>query len=163
MKIHFTKKQYEDLLKLVYLGNWMANANRVEDKFKNMDELEGYVFSHAKEFGMERWADTDDPDMTYPTRYFEEESGVEELIDDYDDENFWDELSDRLGERDFAERYSEKEREVMERVKYMSTLFEAVARWEEELEQYGLTRLRVLDMTLQTKKDSETGRRTLRS
>ena len=28
MKIHITKKQYESLAKIVYLGNWMANANR---------------------------------------------------------------------------------------------------------------------------------------
>ena len=31
MQIEFDKKQYEILLKLVYLGNWMANAHRTED------------------------------------------------------------------------------------------------------------------------------------
>lgn len=79
MKINFTKKQYQDLLRLVYLGNWMANANRTEDEIKSLNELEGYIFSFAKDFGMRRWADTDDPEMTYPTRHFEEESGVEKL------------------------------------------------------------------------------------
>ena len=28
MKINLTKKQYETLAKTVYLGNWMANAQR---------------------------------------------------------------------------------------------------------------------------------------
>lgn len=80
MKIPFTKKQYENLLKLVYLGNWVANANRTDDRIEKYEEMESYIFSFAKDFGMERWADYTSPDKTvFPTRWFEEESGVDEL------------------------------------------------------------------------------------
>jgi hypothetical protein len=143
MKINFTKKQYEDLLKLVYLGNWMANAHRVEGEIERLNELESYVFSHAEEFGMERWADTDDPDTTYPTRYFEEESGVEELREEYDGEIFWEKLPDRLGARDFDEQYTKEEREAMDPQQRMIAFYEKVGKWEEELEKHGLKRLRV--------------------
>lgn len=129
----------------------MANANRVDDEIKSFNELESHVFSHAKGFGMERWADTDDPAMTYPTRYFEEEAGVQELIDEYDDEHFWDELCERLGERDFDERYTKEEQKTMDRDERVTKLYEAIGKWDDELVAYGLKRLRVLDMTLQTK------------
>jgi len=32
MEIKFTKKQYENLIKLVYLGNWMINGIRSTDE-----------------------------------------------------------------------------------------------------------------------------------
>jgi hypothetical protein len=155
MKINITKKQYEDLLKLVYLGNWMANANRTEDKMQSMDDLEGYIFSFAKDFGMERWADTDDPKMTYPTSYFEGESGVQELIDDYDNENFWDELADRLGNRDFMDKYSKEEIEAMDREEYFMKNMECTIAWEKEFEKHGIDRLRIVDMKMKTEKEDK--------
>ena len=155
MKINFTKKQYENLLKLVYLGNWMANANRVDDKLQSLDELEGYIFSFAKEFGMEWWADTDNPKMTYPTRYFEEESGVKDCIDEYNEEGFWDELPDRLGERDFFDTYSEEELQKMDREERFTKRMECIVRWEKEFEKHGIARLRAIDMTMQVKKESK--------
>jgi hypothetical protein len=145
MKINFTKKQYEDLLRLVYLGNWMANAHRVRNRIEKFNELESHIFSHAEDFGMERWADTDDPDTTYPTRYFEEESGVEELREEYDGEIFWNELSDRLGSRDFDKQYSKKELKAMDVEQRISLFYDAVGKWNEELENYGIDRLQVLD------------------
>ena len=36
MEIKFTKEQYENLMKLVYLGNWMINAIRTDDKSKKV-------------------------------------------------------------------------------------------------------------------------------
>ena len=38
MKINFTKKQYEDLVKLVYLGTWMINAHRTDDIVEKYEE-----------------------------------------------------------------------------------------------------------------------------
>ena len=40
---------------------------------------------------------------------FEEETDVHELHEEYDEESFWDELVDRLGERDFFRKYTRKE------------------------------------------------------
>ena len=52
MKINFTKKQYETLLKAVYLGNWMVSSTSDEPEGNQFDELEEYVFSFAKDFIM---------------------------------------------------------------------------------------------------------------
>jgi hypothetical protein len=32
MKIEFTKGQFENLMKLAYLGNWMINGFRIKDE-----------------------------------------------------------------------------------------------------------------------------------
>ena len=40
MKINFTKKQYESLAKIVYLGNWMANAQMRKGLAQKM--IQGY-------------------------------------------------------------------------------------------------------------------------
>lgn len=156
MKINITKKQYEDLLKLVYLGNWVANANRVDDVLQHFEDLESYIFSHAKEYGLEKYADTDEEDgITYPTRQFEEGTDVQKLIDEYGDENFWDELTDRLGERDFDEQYTEVEQKTMDRDERMTKLYEAIGKWDDEFVEHGVERLRVLDMTMKTKESDE--------
>ena len=54
MKINFTKKQFENLLKLVYLGEWMANAHKTDDIIEKYREMLFYVFSFAEEFGFEK-------------------------------------------------------------------------------------------------------------
>lgn len=38
--ISFTKKQFLSLLKVVYLGNWMANAYRTNDLKKDYESIE---------------------------------------------------------------------------------------------------------------------------
>lgn len=155
MKINFTKKQYEDLLKVVYLGNWVANANKVRREPDSFDHLEGHVFSFAKDFGMDNYADADDPDMVYPTRQFEEESRVQKMISEYDEETFWDELGDQLGERDFHEKYSEEDLEKMDPDERITKLYNYIEQWGEEFEKYGVSRLRAVHMTMQTKTESE--------
>ena len=55
MKINITKKQYEALAKAVYLGNWMANAQRTglpDDPYmKEYNDIADYIYSFAPEFG----------------------------------------------------------------------------------------------------------------
>lgn len=106
MNINLTKNQFFNLMKLIYIGNWIANANRTDDRNDIYDELESYIFSFAKEFGLEQYADDDsDDNKIFPTRIFEEETDVHDLIDEYEDEAFWDKLTDRLVDRDLILRF----------------------------------------------------------
>jgi len=73
MKIFFTKKQYEALIKLVYLGDWMANSCKTGDeRDMEIEKVEQYIYSFAKDFGMENLFDQSKRGMIYPTRAFEE-------------------------------------------------------------------------------------------
>ena len=52
MELHLTDKQYRRLLDLVYIGNWVLNSTRGDDRFRDYDEVESLVFSHCLEQGM---------------------------------------------------------------------------------------------------------------
>ena len=106
MEIKFTKEQYENLMKLVYLGNWMINAIRTDDRVKKYDEIKHYIFSFAKDAGLDRYIDYDEKSgKYYPSIELEEDAEIEQYMDDYNDENFWEELIHNLARRDLIEVY----------------------------------------------------------
>ena len=39
MELDLTRKQFRRLLDLVYIGNWILNSTRGEDRFKDYDEV----------------------------------------------------------------------------------------------------------------------------
>lgn len=145
MQIEFSKEQYKTLLKLVYLGNWMANAHRTEDFEEDMEKLEHYIFSFAKDFGFEKYVDSENvgDGEFYPTRKFEEKSGVYDLHEDYDEENFWEEIISRLGERDCIRKYGAENIKKMSRMEWFEKLSDCEQEWADEMEKYGVNRLEV--------------------
>ena len=49
MKIELTEQQYRYLLDLVYIGNWVVNSTRENDRIREYDNLESIIFSHCPE------------------------------------------------------------------------------------------------------------------
>jgi hypothetical protein len=149
MQIELSKGQFENLLKLVYLGNWLANAHRngrAEDPYKEeYNVIEDYIFSYAKQFGFNEYVDDEEAvqGKFYPTRIFEEETDIQELIDEYDEETFWDELIDRLGERDFHRHYSKEEIQKMSRDERFGKLYEFIDKCADEINENGIERLEI--------------------
>ncbi|MFH1956214.1 MAG: hypothetical protein ABIJ28_01010 [Patescibacteria group bacterium] len=145
MKIEFTKEQYEKLIKLVYLGNWMANANRTDDRLKDYEDLEEYILSFAKDFGFDKYVDDEEMNgrKFFPTRYLEEETDIRGIIEEYDEDAFWDEIIDRLGERDFYRKYSKEEIEKMSHDERFEKLCECIDEYSEETSNYGIERLEI--------------------
>ena len=47
MELHMTEKQFRRLLDLVYIGNWVLNSTRGDDRIKEYDQVESLVFSHC--------------------------------------------------------------------------------------------------------------------
>ena len=52
MQIDLTKQEFRTLLDLVYIGNWVLNSTRGEDRFQIYDDLESKLFALCKENGM---------------------------------------------------------------------------------------------------------------
>ena len=52
MELHLTGKQFRRLLDLVYIGNWVLNSTRGEDRIRDYDQVESLVFSHCLDHGM---------------------------------------------------------------------------------------------------------------
>lgn len=98
MNIELTQKQYRRMLDMIYIGNWVLNSARGEDRFKDYDEVESLLFSKAEEEGMtslaETWAGEVVPSHAFVT------GGIHEAIACYEDSVFFDILAEELARRD---------------------------------------------------------------
>jgi hypothetical protein len=104
-KIEFTAEQYIMMMKLVYLGRWMAGSH-AEEPEEWLETIEQYLYSYCKNFGLTEICEFDTENNRYmPTVELEEE--MENAISEYDDFTFWDELAWRLAERDFGRKFDE--------------------------------------------------------
>lgn len=106
--ITFTKDQFEVLMKLVYMGEWLVNSHRVTfEGTEKFSELEAYVLSHAGKFGFDDYMIMDEGKV-YPSATLESDPEVMQYIEESADEIFWDELCQRLAERDALKMYGEE-------------------------------------------------------
>ena len=71
MKLELTAKQFRRLLDMAYIGNWILNSTRGEDRFKDYDEVESLLFAKAREEGMDALAE-DWQGEVVPSRAFAE-------------------------------------------------------------------------------------------
>ena len=98
MKIELTQKQFRRLLDMVYIGNWILNSTRGEDRFADYDEVESLLFARAMLEGMPSLAELYEGEVI-PSRAFAE-GGIHEAIIEYENNVFFDILAEDLARRD---------------------------------------------------------------
>ena len=100
MTIDLTEKEFRRLLDLVYIGNWILNSARGEDRFEDYDLLQEKLFSLCAGQGMptliQCWRG-----HIFPSRAYED-GGIHEAIADYEDAVFFDILAEELARRDLG-------------------------------------------------------------
>ena len=101
MNIEFTSKQFRRLLDLVYIGNWVLNSARGNDRIKDFDDVESYLFSQCPRFDMNTLFQISEGEVV-PSKAFSE-GGIHEAIMDYEDTMFFEILAEELTQRDIAE------------------------------------------------------------
>lgn len=145
MKIHFTKKEYTALLEMMHIASWVIHAHEIDppgDKDPH-SALEEKILSLAKEFGCDDLVDYDEKlGAHFTTRDFEE--SMMPLIDRYDNESFWDELTDRLVDRDMRRALGEKaflDIDIEERIKQEEPYDQ---KYNNEFAEHGVDRLEVI-------------------
>ena len=98
MKLELSKKQFRRLLDLVYIGNWILNSTRGQERFADYDEVESLVFARAAIEGMPGLAELYQGEIV-PSRAFVE-GGIHEAIAEYENNVFFDILAEDLARRD---------------------------------------------------------------
>ena len=98
MTLEFTNKQFRRLLDLVYIGNWILNSTRGDQRFADYDEVESLVFGKALVSGMSALAEVYEGEIV-PSRAFAE-GGIHEAIMEYENNVFFDILAEDLARRD---------------------------------------------------------------
>ena len=121
MNIELTAKEFRRLLDLVYIGNWVLNSTRGDDRFQDYDDLESKLFALCRTNGMrvlaEDWNGTVIPSKAY------EEGGIQEVIAYYEDNVFYEILAEELSRRDmgYADITDDNYPEIVSRMdQYMS-------------------------------------------
>ena len=125
MELKLTQKQFRRLLDLVYIGNWVLNSTRGDDRIREYDEVESRVFAHCLDHGMAKLVELYEGELI-PSRAFAE-GGIHEAIMAYEDVTFFEILAEELALRDLdAERATaENYDEVMDRMEQYMGEFEA--------------------------------------
>ena len=100
MRIDLSNKEFRRLLDLVYIGNWVLNSTRGDDRFADYDNIESKLFGLCKGTPMqilvEDWEQTTIPSKAY------EEGGIHEAIAYYEDNIFYQILAEELSRRDMG-------------------------------------------------------------
>ena len=98
MNIELSNKQFRRLLDLVYIGNWILNSTRGDQRFKDYDDVESLLFARAALEGMPALAELYQGEIV-PSKAFVE-GGIHEAIAEYENNVFFDILAEDLARRD---------------------------------------------------------------
>lgn len=100
MQIDLTPQEFRRLLDLVYMGNWVLNSNRGNNRFQDYDDLESKLFGLCR--GTKLRVLTEDWNgIPIPSRAYAE-GGIHEAIALYEDTVFYEILAEELSRRDMA-------------------------------------------------------------
>ena len=116
MQIDLTPKEFRRLLDLVYIGNWVLNSTRGDDRFQDYDDLESKIFALSPALS-ELWNG-----VVVPSKAFAE-GGIHEAIAFYEDNVFYQILAEELSRRDmdYPEINEDNYDEIITRMdRYMS-------------------------------------------
>ena len=124
MNLELTNKQYRRLLDMVYIGNWVLNSTRGDDRFKDYDDVESLLFSKAGDVNMGMLAEVYEGEVV-PSRAFVE-GGIHEAIIEYENNVFFDILAEDLARRDMEQENVDQNdtNELLNRMEEYMTEFE---------------------------------------
>ena len=100
MQINLTTKEFRRLLDLVYIGNWVLNSIRGDDRIPDYDHVESKLFSLCQGTPMAGLAEVWNGEVV-PSRAFND-GGIQEAIVNYEDAIFFDVLAEELARRDMG-------------------------------------------------------------
>jgi len=144
VKIEFKKDQFETLLRLAYLGNWVANAYDEDPEGNEFSKLLSYICGFAKDMGLEEMAEHDkEAGFSFPSAALEEDEQLNELIERYDDSVFIDKLIFNLAGKDMLEKYGEKKIATMTDEEFFKEEGSFMQKYQKEFSKNGIKNLTV--------------------
>jgi hypothetical protein len=140
MKIDLSREQYLTLVKLLQLGNWPLGLTEANQELVSKAEaLEQYIFSLSSEFEAGDGIYYDEEEECY---YLSDElrETVEAIIDEYEEDVFWDQLTHKLATIDLK-REVKIEASIEQKI---NRLFQLKARYEKYFLENGLDKIDIL-------------------
>jgi hypothetical protein len=146
MQITLTQEQYVKLLELTYLGNWVVNSYRGEERLEDYDRTAEHVLSFAPSAGLQDRVEFDEFEGRYfPSRKLDDE--LKPLVDEYDDDVFWNVLIERLAERDLVRAQGEETVDKMDWDEYNRNIETYIKKYEKEIDESGVEHLEIFKIS----------------
>ena len=125
MNIELSSNEFRRLLDLVYIGNWVLNYTRGNDRFAEYDDVESKLFGLCRGTKMgvltEDWNGIPIPSRPYV------DGGIHEVIGLYEDTVFYEILAEELSRRDmeYPEITDDNYGEIVSRMEQYMQEFQA--------------------------------------
>ena len=133
MNIELSEKEFRRMLDMIYIGNWILNSARGDDRFEDYDLLQEKLFALCPSHGMRALVESWQGHI-FPSRAYEE-GGIHEAIADYEDAVFYNILAEELARRDMdAEQLPQSDTEELAR---------RIDEYYEEFEKNGIDNVKV--------------------
>lgn len=150
MQLELTKEQYENLVKMLSISNWVLEVLEAVDEedgdyekeIEEMQELEQYILSKHADFDSHGKI-LFEPQMENYITTQEVEDEIVPIMEIYEDYAFWEELTHRMARRDLIEEHGEKKIHEMDPLHRMELEEEFLIKYGEEFSQNGLVRLHI--------------------
>lgn len=146
MQLQLTDEQFKELVFLTMIGEYVRGG--VLDSWGEYDPqkhnaLMEYLLQEAAAVGRVDLVEKFEGHLVPSDALSDEE---EELMVEYNDDEFWSELSSRLGQRDFeASMTADEKREAEAKGWLPERVQEFYEKYEKEFEEHGVERLRVIE------------------
>lgn len=146
MKVHFTKREYQLLLDMVYMVDWVLHAHREAEKEETAiyRELLQKIMSQAGEMGLENLVSRrDDNGRWMCSKEFVDATPAVRQLEDFENATFWEELLERLGRRDFIRAYGRDAIAAMPLEERFAKEMEIWQQYDEEFARNGVENIEV--------------------
>ena len=121
MNIELSGSEFRQLLDMVYIGNWILNSTRGNDRITEYDQIESKLFGLCTGTNLESLVENR-LGISLPSRAFQE-GGIQEAIAYYEDGVFFEILAEELAQKDLGypeisgQNYEELDRRIQEYLK----------------------------------------------
>jgi hypothetical protein len=144
MKIEISKEEYRALLDVFHIADWVLHCYKDPENPETEEyrRLEQKFLALAEKMGFGNLVEYDNEMKQYfPTREYEETTAVMDAIVDYDNESFWEELTERLAMRDLARQVGKDKVAAMDFDERLVKIESFRKGYEAEFRKHGLNRL----------------------
>ena len=139
IEINLDKYELNLVIKYLYTGLFMIDENKKDEQNKIetlLDKLLSIAYNYKIMDGIEYEKETNS--------YFIDKDKEEDILEDYEEfieESFWDELSNRLSQRDLINKIGLEKYKKIATVERIRDLEKILNEYDNEFEKYGIDRI----------------------
>ncbi|MBN3034592.1 MAG: hypothetical protein JW861_03340 [Bacteroidales bacterium] len=146
MKIELNPEEYNTLLMVLEISDWVLHAFTDDEPQSTRDfrNLEQKLLRYATDFGRDEFVEYDEEQGDFMlSEAFRKSSPGIDFIGEYDDNTFWEELTERLAYRDLSLKEGEIDQEAVDPYEFTEKMTPYMEKYSQEFNDHGIDRLEI--------------------